>query len=260
MLIKYYGFVIHSFNHKPVTMKKAFTSLLLISIAYHLFANDSITWLDKNIVMKKLSAKAWLIQSSYSCNGQLDCNHLLIADTRDIVLVNTPATDSLTNILIQGVEKKFHRKITRVIVSHFHDDSSGGLKVTTKHGIISYSLDKTRDMLKPQHVTIDQVFSDSLVIPLQTVQLKLFYPGAGHSADNIVTWLPEEKILFGGCLMKSMNAMDKGNIKDADLKAWPVTVQKVRNKFSDAKVVIPGHGAIGDAGIFDHTIDLVKMN
>jgi metallo-beta-lactamase class B len=147
-----------------------------------------------------------------------------------------------------------------VIASHFHDDSSGGLQVTGKRGITSYGSFKTRDLLKSQNKNIDVVFSDSLKIQLQTTELCLYYFGAGHSVDNIVTWLPDEKILFGGCLMKSLEATDKGNIKDADLPAWPVTIQKVKNRFGNAKIVIPGHSSIGDHSVFDHTIKIAKMN
>jgi len=240
-------------------MKKGLGFLLLLNLSVlRLFAGDPIDRVDKNIEITKLTDKTYLIQSSYACNGYLDCNHLLIVDKEDIILINTPAKDSLTAIMLNCIEKKFKRKVTKVIVSHFHDDSSGGLKETSKRGIISYGLDKTRDLLKSGNTNIDHIFTDSLTILLQTTRLDLFYLGAGHSIDNIITWLPDEKILFGGCLMKSLNAKDKGNIKDADLLAWPVTVQKAKARFTDAKIVIPGHGSIGDFSVFDHTINIVK--
>jgi metallo-beta-lactamase class B len=241
-------------------MKKGLLFLILLNLTgFKMYAGDSIDRVDKNIEITKLTDKAYLIQSSYGCNGYLDCNHLLIADSKDIVLVNTPAKDSLTSIMLNCIEKKFGKKVTKVIVSHFHDDSSGGLNETGKRGIVSYSSDKTRDLLKPANKNIDIAFKDSLTISLQTIQLKLFYLGAGHSIDNIVTWIPDEKILYGGCLMKSLVSNDKGNIKDADLQAWPVTTQKVKDRFKDANIVIPGHAAIGDSSIFDHTLKIASM-
>jgi len=223
-----------------------------------LLDNVNFDRVDKNLELTRLADKVWLIQSSYACNGHLDCNHLLIVDRKDIVLVNTPASDSLTAILLNCIEKKFKRKVTKVIVSHFHDDSSGGLIVIGKRGIRSYASNMTRDLLKPGNKSIDFVFTDSLNIPLQTIPLKLYYFGAGHSIDNIVIWLSAGKILFGGCLMKSLDSTDNGNIKDADLQAWPVTVQKVKDRFRDVQTVIPGHGMIGDASVFDHTIEILK--
>jgi len=222
-----------------------------------LLDNVTVDRVDKNIELTKLTNKAWLIQSSYACDGILDCNHLLIIDRNDIVLVNTPASDSLTAVLLNCIEKKFKRKVTKLIVSHFHDDSSGGLAETGKRGIKSYALDKTRDLLKKENKKTDIVFTDSLNIPLQSLNLKLVYFGAGHSVDNIVIWVPDGKILFGGCLLKSLTSSDKGNIKDADLQAWSQTIQKVKDRFGSAKIVIPGHGAIGDCTIFDHTMGIV---
>jgi metallo-beta-lactamase class B len=167
--------------------------------------------------------------------------------------------DSLTAILLRCIKKKFNRKVTKVIVSHFHEDSSGGLQETSKQGITSYGLNKTRELLKSRNKNIDIVFKDSLKIPLQTTDIQLFYLGAGHSVDNIVTWIPGEKILFGGCLLKSTSVRDKGNINDADIAAWPITVRKVKTRFRDAKIVIPGHSTIGDSTIFDHTIRIAEM-
>jgi len=241
-------------------MKKELLFLLIVCLsATHLLAIDNVEQIDKNIAISRLTDNAYLIQSSYACNGHLDCNHLLIVDTKDIVLVNTPVNDSLTAIMLNCIEKKFNRKVTKVIVSHFHDYSSGGLKEISKRGINSFGSLKTRKLLYAKGRYIDFVFNESLSIPLQTTHLELFYPGAGHSIDNIVVWLPNEKILFGGCLLKSPEATDKGNIQDADLTAWPVTVQRVKSKFPNAEIVIPGHLGIGDATIFDHTIALVEM-
>ena len=240
-------------------MKKWVLSLILLVLAvFNLIGGDPVERFDKNIGITKLTDKIYLMQSSFACNGHLDCNHLIIADSNDMVLINTPATDSLTAIMINFIEKKFKRKITKLIVSHFHDDSAGGLDETDKRGIIAYGLNLTSDLLKPAHKNIDVVFRDSMTIPLQTLKLELFYLGAGHSVDNIVTWIPGEKILFGGCLIKSLDTNDKGNVRDADMLAWPLTVQKVKERFKDARVVIPGHLSIGDSSLFDHTINIVK--
>lgn len=233
--------------------------LVLFLSGIQLRAADSGVAVDPNIGLKKLTNNVYLVQSSYTCNGKLDCNHLVVFDKSDMVLINTPANDSLTRLMLNLIENKFNRKFTKVIVSHFHDDSSGGLHETANRGIVSYGSDLTNNLLKSENKKLDVVFRDSMKISLQTIQLESYYFGAGHSVDNIVTWIPDEKILFGGCLLKSLEAKDKGNIRDADLRAWPVTAKKVKIRFRDAKIVIPGHLAIGDSSLFDQTLKLVKM-
>ncbi len=242
-------------------MRNCLVVLLFFALAnFRLVAGDTITRLDKNLGLKKIKNNIYLVKSSFSGNGQLDCNNLIVLDRDDMVLINTPSTDSLTGIMLHCLEIKFKRKITKVIVSHFHDDSAGGLHETTRQGIKSYGLDLTNNLLKPAKKNLDIVFSDSMTIPLQTIKLDLFYFGSGHSVDNIVTWIPSEKILFGGCLLKSMDTDNIGNIKDADLQSWPATVQKIRARFSEAKIVIPGHLSSGDSSLFEQTLRIIRGN
>ncbi|MDP4204044.1 MAG: CfiA family subclass B1 metallo-beta-lactamase, partial [Bacteroidota bacterium] len=74
---------------------------------------------------------------------------------------------------------------------------------------------------------------------------------------NIVVWIPSEKILFAGCMVKEMKANTKGNLSDADVKAWPSTIKKVMAKFPSARIVIPGHGEAGGFELLQHTLEVV---
>ena len=85
-----------------------------------------------------------------------------------------------------------------------------------------------------------------------------FYLGAAHSTDNIVVWIPSEKILFAGCMIKSVNARNLGNTADGDLTAYPGTIKKLLAKFPDVKVVIPGHGDFGGMELVKHTKELAE--
>jgi metallo-beta-lactamase class B len=88
--------------------------------------------------------------------------------------------------------------------------------------------------------------------------VELAYFGAGHTIDNITAWIPEKKILFAGCMVKSRNAQNLGNTKEADLDQWPKILKKVREAYSEAKIVIPGHGLYGGTDLIDHTIELLR--
>ncbi|MGE0492978.1 MAG: MBL fold metallo-hydrolase [Vulcanimicrobiota bacterium] len=82
--------------------------------------------------------------------------------------------------------------------------------------------------------------------------------GRGHSFDNVVTYLPAEKVLFGGCLLKARGA-GKGNLADADVAAWPTTVAAVRQAFAEAEFVVPGHGRWGGPELLDYTIEMFSQ-
>jgi len=65
-------------------------------------------------------------------------------------------------------------------------------------------------------------------------------------------------VLFGGCLIKSKNSGSLGNTADAVVEAWDGSVEKIKSTFRDIELVIPGHGAYGNAELLSHTIELVK--
>jgi metallo-beta-lactamase class B len=70
-------------------------------------------------------------------------------------------------------------------------------------------------------------------------------------------WFPSAGILFGGCLVKAETANDLGNVADADLRNWAKAVQAVRDRYPEAAVVVPGHGAVGTPQALAHTVDLL---
>jgi metallo-beta-lactamase class B len=104
----------------------------------------------------------------------------------------------------------------------------------------------------------DRPFDDRAVINLGDRRVELLYPGPGHSPDNTTAHIADEHLLFGGCLIRAGDTDWIGNVADADLPAWPATVERLVNRYPDLAVVIPGHGRPGDAALLPHTIQLAR--
>lgn len=83
------------------------------------------------------------------------------------------------------------------------------------------------------------------------------YFGEGHTTDNIVSYFPNDEVLFGGCLIKTLGA-SKGYVGDANVLEWSNTVKAVNSKYGSAKIIIPGHGKPGGSELLDYTIELFK--
>ena len=133
----------------------------------------------------------------------------------------------------------------------------GGLAEAHRRGAASYALDKTVTLAQENQLPVPQrAFTDTCTLRCGKTAVVLEYFGAGHTLDNIVAWLPRQKILFGGCLIKSLNSNSLGNTADGDLAAYPKTVRAVRAAYPQAEVVVPGHGAWGSIELVDHTLDL----
>jgi len=67
-------------------------------------------------------------------------------------------------------------------------------------------------------------------------------------------------ILFAGCLLKGLDFKSIGNTADADLDSYPATLNKMRQKYGEAMVLVPGHGKPGGLELIDHTVNLLKKH
>ena len=71
------------------------------------------------------------------------------------------------------------------------------------------------------------------------MKIETFYPGKGHTEDNIVVWLPQYNILVGGCLVKSASAKDLGNVTDAYVNEWSTSIENVLKRYGNINLVVP---------------------
>jgi metallo-beta-lactamase class B len=190
--------------------------------------------------------------------GNVPANGLLVLDGKQAALVDTPWTPEQTAFLLEWLEKNRHVRVSVAVVTHSHPDRLGGLPEIRRRNIRSIGLEKTRSLALEANVEAPQeTFTAERSVTLGSRELLLFYPGAGHTVDNIVVWIGDEQVLFGGCLVKSRDALNLGNTSESDLKAWPSTLGAVREKFPTIRTVVPGHGDPGGGELIDHTIRLL---
>lgn len=191
--------------------------------------------------------------------GRVPCNGMIVTDNGEAVIFDTPVTDSVSTVLINWIESSLDSKVRAVIATHFHSDCLGGLKAFHDKKIPSYAKQLTIDLARPDHEILPQNgFDESLDLKVGNKNVILDYLGEGHTKDNIIGYFPGEQVMFGGCLVKSLKS-GKGNLEDADVNAWPQTIQKLKDKYKDVKVVIPGHGNPGDTKLLDYTIKMFEQ-
>ena len=188
--------------------------------------------------------------------GRVSCNGMVVFDKKEAVVFDTPINDSTSSELIKWVKDSLGCKIIAVIPTHFHEDCLGGLEAFHRHGIPSYASNKTIKSAKLANYPVPQNgFDDLLKLKVGSKEVIAEFHGEGHTRDNVTGYFPSEKVVFGGCLIKEIDA-GKGNLADANVNAWSATVTKLKEKYSETQVVIPGHGKTGDTALFDYTIKL----
>lgn len=197
-----------------------------------------------------LSTKEW---------GKVACNGAVYVNKGESVVFDTPATDSVTVELISWIKARTHSRIKAIVVNHSHDDCLGGLAVFHKAGIPSYSSKRTQTFARNDTVNKPVVpqhgFTKELELKIGGTSIINYYPGEGHTRDNIVSYIPATKVLFGGCITKALGS-GKGNLAEANVNTWAESVGKVKQKFPNAVIIIPGHGAYGHRSLLDYTIKM----
>jgi metallo-beta-lactamase class B len=211
--------------------------------------------------LSKIEDSVW-VHTTYKLynNVNLPSNGLIIQTSAGLVLIDTPWDDSLTVELLDSAKMRFNQDVVFAIITHAHEDRIGGIRTLHKKGIKVVSIPLTCQKAKEIGFEVpEQVSATDTTFVVGHERLELFYPGAGHTIDNSVVWIPERKILFGGCLVKAESFTNLGNVADADLKEWPRSIRRVIDKFPVAEIVIPGHGNWGDMELLQHTLDLLSV-
>lgn len=227
------------------------------------FINSKIVYRvyqSENLIVEQISKNVFRHISYFNSQtfGKVECNGMIVRDKNETVIFDTPTDDKSSAELIDWIRQNLRATVKAVIPTHFHEDCLGGLKEFDKNKIPSYATFKTVEFAKSRGFNVpSNGFGDSLTLKVGSKKVYANFFGEGHTKDNIVGYFPSEKVMFGGCLIKEIGA-GKGNLEDADVKTWSATVEKVKAKYPNTKIVVPGHGKIGDLSLLDYTINLFK--
>jgi len=229
-----------------------------VSVTHGLPEDGQIRLAD-DVMVRELAEGAWLHTTYFDVAGmrRVPANGLVVIDGKDAIMIDLPWTDEQTMVLFDWVAREHDATIKKVVPTHSHIDCAGGLAEAHRRVADSFALEKTVEILKRHGKPVPKNwFSGRMSLGCGNVRVELAFLGGGHTVDNIVAWIPAKKVLFGGCLVKSANAMNLGNTSEADLAGYPVTLRKIKQEYSQARIVVPGHGRPGNMELVDHTIVL----
>ncbi|MCL1105929.1 DIM/SIM/IMP family subclass B1 metallo-beta-lactamase [Shewanella algicola] len=190
--------------------------------------------------------------------GLVESNGLVVVQDKQAFIIDTPWTDNDTAKLVDWIIQQ-GLTVTASISTHSHQDRAGGIGYLNSQGIATWVSDKTQRLLTANKLSSASHTFSTKQHTLEQQFIEVYDLGAGHTVDNLVVWLPKQQILFGGCLIKSLNSRTLGYTGEADLQQWPLTVAKVQAQFSEAKIVVPGHGKTGGTSLLSHTINLLTQ-
>lgn len=251
LLMAYFiALTVYSCNNNPTANKSIISTPIETS--------DSIVFKSDSLIIKQLASHTYQHISYLSTEsfGNVACNGMIVANNGEAIIFDSPTNNFSTEQLIDFVKDSLKCSIKMVIPTHFHADCIGGLEKFHQHEIPSFAEKKTQHILHDKNKIVAQNSFDNLLkVNLGGDTVVAQYFGKGHTFDNIVGYFAKDKALFGGCLVKEMNA-GKGNLEDASVKDWSNTVERLKLAFPEVLIVIPGHGNAGGTELLEYTSKL----
>lgn len=216
-----------------------FRSIIFLALFFIFGEKVSAQRLDIHAI-----ADNYFVFTTYKRLGSINfpSNGMYIVTNDGVVMIDVPWDSTQLKPLLDSIWVKHQKKVVLGIATHFHDDRTTGMLQLTKMGVKTYSSKMTFDLCaqrneeQPEHY-----FLNDTLFTVGGVKIETYYPGEGHTKDNIVIWFEDSKILYGGCLVKSIENTSLGNIADANVPAWPATIDRLLKRYPTAKLIIPGH-------------------
>ena len=192
--------------------------------------------------------------------GLVPSNGLVVRSGSTVYLIDTAWTDAGTRQILHWVKSQLGAAVSVAVVTHAHMDKMGGMAALHEQGVVTHAHPLTnRDAPGRNLIPANQVLQlDGDVAKFDNGAIEVFYPGPGHTVDNIVVYLKHSDVLFGGCLIRARQTNSIGNTADADTAHWPHAVERVKARYPQARIVVPSHGVPGDAELLSHTIALAN--
>jgi metallo-beta-lactamase class B len=185
-------------------------------------------------------------------------NGLIAVTEHGLLLVDTAWTEEQTEVILRWGQERFGLPWIGAVITHDHADRDGGLPALLRRGIPVAAVDLTVAKLTRRGITgVTTLFKAADREMKDPRGFEAFYPGPGHTSDNIVIAFPNAGILFGGCLIKSTAATDLGFTGDASIATWPAAIRLVADRYHP-RTIVPGHGPVGEGdSAYRHTLDLL---
>ncbi len=189
----------------------------------------------------------------------IPANGMYLVTNNGVVLFDTPWDTTQFQPLLDSIQWKHNKKVIICIATHWHSDRTEGLEYYKQKRIKTYTTLQTDELCKKNNKKrAEFIMLQDTVFHVGQYAFETYYPGQGHTSDNIVIWFDKEKILYGGCLIKGADAENLGYLGDANKTTYYTTLKKVQQKCMNPKYIIISHSEWDNINSLKHSIKLAK--
>ena len=195
-----------------------------------------------------------------STNQNFISNAGFVVTSKGVVVVDALGSPILAQKLIAEIKKVTNQPIVALIVSHYHADHIYGLQEFKKIGVKIYAQGEGRNYLSSetakqrliasridfapwvnastQLIAADVWIDKKTKLNIGGVEFLVSRVGPAHAPEDLMVYVPSEKVLFAGDLVFRGRIPFVGN---ADSKGWLTALDAIEEL--QPQIVIPGHGA-----------------
>ncbi len=214
---------------------------------------------------QQVTPSAWYVEGVSAlgspANQNFISNAAFVVTPAGVVVIDALGSPALAERLMAEIRKVTPRPVTHVIVTHYHADHIYGLQVFKALGarIIAHGaareymnsdtarlrLEVSRVELAPwvndetRLVEADEWLEGDKTLKIGGMEFQIRIVGPSHTPEDLVVYMPGEKVLFAGDLVFRSRIPYVGK---ADSRHWILALEKLL--VFDAGVIVPGHGPL----------------
>ncbi len=232
------------------------TSLLYLFSLTSLFAQSQLSPLS----IHHLTGDFYVYTTyNYYQGSRIPANGMYVLTHQGAILIDSPWDTTQFQPLLDSIRIRHGQQVVMCIATHFHEDRTGGFDYYRQQSIKTYSTQLTDQLSQKRGMKrAEFLLTKDTVFTIGQHSFETFHPGHGHTPDNIVIWFANEKILYGGCLIKSTDDTSLGNLADASITDYATTLQRVQEKCKNPASIIPGHSGWTNTQSLAHSLRMAK--
>ena len=226
----------------------------------------------RKVEPQQVSPSAWFVQGDTalgtSANRNFISNAGFVVTPAGVVVIDALGSPQLARELLDAIARITPQPVTHVVITHYHADHVYGLqefrkrgaRIVAHRGALEYihsdtaasRLQASRAELGPwidaqtELVVPDQWLDGPGELLVGGTRLVLQPVGPAHTPEDLVVFLPSERVLFAGDLVFRGRVPFVGQ---ADSRQWIVALDTLVKM--DPRVVVPGHGAMSTSALAD---------
>ncbi|SHI66325.1 Glyoxylase, beta-lactamase superfamily II [Tessaracoccus bendigoensis DSM 12906] len=160
----------------------------------------------------------------------------LVVGADSALLVDSGNTPEQGRELIESAAELAGVPVSHVVVTHDHDDHSGGV---AGMGQVTSIAHENLEAFAPT-----RQFSMAVAVDLGGQRVEMIHFGEAHTRSDVLVFVPGESVIFAGDLLEEGG--DPQVDDTTSLSNWPTVLDGALGASTGATRFVPGHGKVVD--------------